>query len=245
MGLSTPEQEARQRRREERLLREQARRRIQRAALVVVAALLLTAAVWGVVASALSRSGGEPTTAGTTPTRSSSASATTTPRSSTSNEATPSKPATETASRPSTATSAAASATHTIEPLVPAPGKKTIVVSKKKQLVTLYKADGTPVDRYRCASGVIYPRVGTYKIFGKRKQSWSLYDDTTFFYFTKFEVSDKGNSIGFHSIPQEPDGSLVGGLGKPVSHGCVRLAKKNAKFLYEWAPIGTKVIVKK
>jgi lipoprotein-anchoring transpeptidase ErfK/SrfK len=57
--------------------------------------------------------------------------------------------------------------------------------------------------------------------------------------------SDKGNNIGFHSIPQKPDGTLEGKLGTPVSHGCVRLAKAKAKFLYNWAPNGTRVVVKK
>jgi hypothetical protein len=33
-------------------------------------------------------------------------------------------------------------------------------------------------------------------------------------------------------------------LGKPASHGCVRLATEDAKFLYNWTPIGTRVIIK-
>ncbi|HEY5517766.1 MAG TPA: L,D-transpeptidase [Coriobacteriia bacterium] len=129
--------------------------------------------------------------------------------------------------------------------LTPAPGVKTIVVDKSDQRVTLYKADGTPADSFLCASGVFYPRVGTYKVWGRAKQSWALTDDTTFFYFTKFATSEDGNSIGFHSIPQEPDGTLVGKLGVPVSHGCVRLDKAKAKFVYTWAATGTRVVVKK
>jgi len=72
-----------------------------------------------------------------------------------------------------------------------------------------------------------------------------MYDDTTFFWFTMFVKSDKGNNIGFHSIPQHPNGKLVGGLGKPISHGCVRLLKAKAKFLYTWAKVGTRVVIKK
>lgn len=140
---------------------------------------------------------------------------------------------------------ASTSPTAGIKPLSPKPGVKTIVVYKRTQWVVLYKADGTPVDRFRCASGVMYPRLGTYRVWGRAKQSWALSDNTTFFYFTKFARSDRGNSIGFHSIPQTPSGKLVGGLGKPISHGCVRLDKKKAKFIYTWARNGTKVIVKK
>jgi LysM repeat protein len=32
-------------------------------------------------------------------------------------------------------------------------------------------------------------------------------------------------------------------FGKPHSHGCVNLPTNNAKWLYQWAPIGTKVVV--
>lgn len=129
--------------------------------------------------------------------------------------------------------------------LVPAPGAKTIVVDKSEQRVTLYKADGRPVDTFRCASGVVYPRVGDYKVFGHDPQSWGLSDDTTFYYFTKFAKSDKGNNIGFHSIPQNPDGSVVGKLGVAVSHGCVRLDKAKARFVFTWAVAGTKVVVRR
>jgi len=129
------------------------------------------------------------------------------------------------------------------KPLVPAPGVRTIVVDKSDQTVTLYEKTGKPIDRFPCASGVTYPRIGEYHVYGRSAQSWSLYDDTTFYWFTQFEKSDKGNNIGFHSIPQNPDGTLVGGLGKPVSHGCVRLNKAKAEFVYNWASEGTHVIV--
>lgn len=130
------------------------------------------------------------------------------------------------------------------KPLVPAPGVRTLIVDKSDQTVTAYEKDGTPVDRFRCASGVMYPRVGEYEVYGKDDRSWALADDTTFYWFTKFVKSDKGNNIGFHSIPQNPDGTLVGGLGKPVSHGCVRVDKTKAKFIYDWAPIGARVVVR-
>jgi lipoprotein-anchoring transpeptidase ErfK/SrfK len=138
----------------------------------------------------------------------------------------------------------ATSALAAMKPLKPAPGVKTIVVDKSEQRVTLYTAKGTPIDTFRCASGILYPRVGTYHVYGHTRQSYSLYDNTTFFYFTQFVKSDKNNNIGFHSIPQNPDGTLVGGLGKPVSHGCVRLSKDKAKFVYTWAATGTRVVVK-
>lgn len=130
-------------------------------------------------------------------------------------------------------------------PLSPAPGVKTLVVDKSDQQVTLYAADGTPVDRFPCASGKLYPRVGTYKVTSRKAQSMSTYDSSRFYHFVIFTKSDKGTNIGFHSIPIDREGNEVGVLGVPVSHGCVRLAHEKADFVYKWAPNGTKVIVKK
>jgi len=130
------------------------------------------------------------------------------------------------------------------EPLTPPPGVKTIVVDKSDQLVTLYAADGSPVDRFPCASGKLYPRVGTYKVFSRKPASMSTYDNSRFYHFVIFTKSDKETNIGFHSIPIDTKGVEIGGLGKPVSHGCVRLAHEKAEFVYDWAPNGTKVVVR-
>ena len=32
-------------------------------------------------------------------------------------------------------------------------------------------------------------------------------------------------------------------FGHPMSHGCVNLTNKDARFLYNWAPYGTPVVV--
>ncbi|USN53062.1 MAG: L,D-transpeptidase family protein [Candidatus Nomurabacteria bacterium] len=32
-------------------------------------------------------------------------------------------------------------------------------------------------------------------------------------------------------------------FGHPMSHGCINISESNAKWVYEWAPIGTKVVV--
>ncbi|MDO8915123.1 MAG: L,D-transpeptidase [Coriobacteriia bacterium] len=132
-------------------------------------------------------------------------------------------------------------------PLIPAPGIKTILVDKSDQMVTLYEADGTPVDRFQCASGELYPRVGTYKVTSRKAQSMSTYDSSRFYHFVIFTKADTGGlgNIGFHSIPIDREGNEVGGLGKPISHGCVRLAHEKADFIYTWAPNGTKVVVQK
>jgi lipoprotein-anchoring transpeptidase ErfK/SrfK len=232
----TREQETRRNARAERQRRENSRLRRDR---IVLALVLVAIAAGGAFAlrpgSARAPSASDP---GGQATRTVEASAT-------SETGGAAEPTAAPLATPATQTAEATAAPKPIKPLSPAPGVKTIVVDKSEQTVTLYKADGKPVDRFQCASGEVYPRVGTYTVWGHAKQSWSLTDDTTFYYFTKFATSDKDNSIGFHSIPEEPDGTLVGGLGKPVSAGCVRLAKDKARLVYTWAVTGTRVVVKR
>nr|WP_195262982.1 L,D-transpeptidase [Clostridium sp. 1001275B_160808_H3] len=58
-------------------------------------------------------------------------------------------------------------------------------------------------------------------------------------YYTQF----KGN-YSFHSIIYNLDGSVRDGrLGMALSDGCVRLAKENAKWIYDNIPEGTKVYI--
>jgi lipoprotein-anchoring transpeptidase ErfK/SrfK len=58
-------------------------------------------------------------------------------------------------------------------------------------------------------------------------------------YYTQF----KGNYL-FHSIIYNLDGSVRDGrLGMRLSDGCIRLAKENAKWIYDNIPQGTKVVI--
>ncbi|MGG7176302.1 L,D-transpeptidase [Clostridium paraputrificum] len=58
-------------------------------------------------------------------------------------------------------------------------------------------------------------------------------------YYTQF----KGNYL-FHSIIYNLDGSIRDGrLGMALSDGCVRLAKINAKWIFDNIPEGTKVFI--
>ncbi|MFW2487694.1 L,D-transpeptidase [Clostridium chromiireducens] len=58
-------------------------------------------------------------------------------------------------------------------------------------------------------------------------------------YYTQF----KGNYL-FHSIIYNLDGSVRDRrLGMKLSDGCIRLAKENAKWIYDNIPRGTKVVI--
>lgn len=50
---------------------------------------------------------------------------------------------------------------------------------------------------------------------------------------------------GFHALPILADGSQLwrGYLGTPISYGCIVLSPEDAQWLYNWAEVGTAVIV--
>jgi lipoprotein-anchoring transpeptidase ErfK/SrfK len=62
----------------------------------------------------------------------------------------------------------------------------------------------------------------------------------------RFAVSSSGNPIDIHGIPLRPDGSPIEAdsqLGTPLSHGCLRMAQADAKFVWDWSTVGTTVYV--
>jgi lipoprotein-anchoring transpeptidase ErfK/SrfK len=82
---------------------------------------------------------------------------------------------------------------------------------------------------------------GTYKIVNKSPRAWSK----AYKLWMPYWMGLGGTRMGLHELPEWPGGKKEGEnhLGKPVSHGCVRLGVGSAKKLYEWAEIGTTVIV--
>jgi LysM repeat protein len=54
-----------------------------------------------------------------------------------------------------------------------------------------------------------------------------------------------GTENGIHALPLMPNGTTLwaGYLGYPVSYGCIVLGTRDAKTLYDWAEMGTPVII--
>ncbi|MBE6089050.1 MAG: L,D-transpeptidase [Clostridium beijerinckii] len=79
---------------------------------------------------------------------------------------------------------------------------------------------------------------GTYKV-GIKGLYFGVNKGYKCWYYTQF----KGNYL-FHSIIYNLDGSVRDGrLGMKLSDGCIRLAKENAKWIYDNIPRGTKVVI--
>ncbi|MDO8571623.1 MAG: L,D-transpeptidase family protein [bacterium] len=122
--------------------------------------------------------------------------------------------------------------------------QKKIEVQLKKQRLH-YSLNGVELGTMVVSSGkakMPTPK-GEFRILNKTKRAWSTSAGLWMPYWMAFAG---GGKYGIHELPEWPNGKKEGvnHLGRPVSHGCVRLGPKNAKFLYEWASIGTKVIVK-
>lgn len=121
-----------------------------------------------------------------------------------------------------------------------------VVFSEGRQRVWLVDEDND-IERTYLVSGSIYDNLepGTYAVYSRSRNAIGIDDSGTMEYFVRFTQGDEGAAIGFHTIPVD-DGAPVqtlSQLGTPLSHGCIRQKRSNAVALWEFAPIGTTVVV--
>ena len=92
------------------------------------------------------------------------------------------------------------------------------------------------IDEFSCSSGTSGTPTVTGNFFvGNKGPQFSTLNGIVCKYFTQIQ----GNYL-FHSVLFDKNGNLVDGtLGNGVSHGCVRLALENAKYIYDNVPIGS------
>lgn len=118
-----------------------------------------------------------------------------------------------------------------------------IVYSIGQQRVWLM-GDGERVEKTYLVSGRTgLPALGTYHVYSKSR--WANSGSVRMQYMIRF-ARGRSLAIGFHSIPQRGNGSLLQTLwelGTPRSHGCVRQKLSDAAELWDWAPVGTTVVV--
>lgn len=85
---------------------------------------------------------------------------------------------------------------------------------------------------------------GTYSVYSKSTQALGVDDSGTMRYMVRFARGPNA-AIGFHDIPVlngRPVQS-TSDLGTPQSHGCIRQTRPDAQALWQFAPVGTKVVV--
>ncbi|WP_182523978.1 L,D-transpeptidase [Nocardioides dongkuii] len=121
-----------------------------------------------------------------------------------------------------------------------------VVFSESRQRVWLVEP-GDWVRRTYEVSGSIYENLepGTFEVYSRSEDAVGIEDSGTMKYFVRFTRGPSGAAIGFHDIPVD-DGERVqtfAELGTPRSHGCIRQRRSDARLLWEFAPLGTTVVV--
>ncbi len=120
---------------------------------------------------------------------------------------------------------------------------KYIDINLKQQIMVIFE-DGKALDAYLISSGKrgMETEEGTFAICNKAEKPWSKKYSLFMPYWMALVPSGE---FGIHELPEWPGGYKEGAnhLGTPVSHGCVRLGVGSAKRVYEWAQIGTPVVI--
>lgn len=134
-----------------------------------------------------------------------------------------------------------------VSPLPSASGEgKRVVFSETEQRVWLVGSAGK-IKRTYPVSGSLTDNLdpGTYQVYSRSEDAVGIDDSGTMKWFVRFTQGPSGAAIGFHTIPVD-EGERVQGtadLGTPQSHGCIRQATPDAVALWEFAPLGTTVVV--
>ncbi len=121
-----------------------------------------------------------------------------------------------------------------------------IVFSEGRQRVWLVDDSGNVVRTY-LVSGSLTDNLfeGTYSVFSRSRNAVGIDDSGTMEYFVRFTYGTGGAAIGFHTIPVDEGKPVqtLRQLGTPQSHGCIRQERSNAIALWDFAPVGTTVVV--
>lgn len=120
-----------------------------------------------------------------------------------------------------------------------------IIYSQRRMHVWVLDKNNCTIRDYAVTGRADWPKAGAYKVFSKSRSSKSVKYGVTFNYMIRF-ARGRTTAIGFHDIPKKNGRPIqrVSSLGQPLGlGGCVRAAPANAKWLYGWAKVGTRVYV--
>ncbi len=137
-------------------------------------------------------------------------------------------------------------ASQTAVPVDSGSGRR-IVFSQSLQRVWLLGQRPDDVQRTYLVSGSVTHNLqpGTYSVYSKARWAVGVEDSGVMQYFVRFTRGPTGAAIGFHSIPAKNGVPLQtrAQLGTAQSHGCIRQNMPDAIALWNFAPVGTKVVV--
>lgn len=120
-----------------------------------------------------------------------------------------------------------------------------VVYAVGAQRVWLVNEDGSLRGTWLVSGRAGEPRPGNYSVFSRSRHARAKAPGITMEYMVRF-VRTAGLPIGFHAIPVNRRGAQIQSveeLGTFQSLGCVRQRYEDAVVMWEFAQIGTPVIV--
>ncbi|HVL52510.1 MAG TPA: L,D-transpeptidase [Actinomycetota bacterium] len=120
-----------------------------------------------------------------------------------------------------------------------------VIYAVSAQRVWLVNEDGSLHGTWRVSGRAGEPNPGSYSVFSRSRHARAKAPGITMEYMVRF-VRTSGLPIGFHSIPVNRRGQQIQSveeLGTFQSLGCVRQRYEDAVTMWNFAQIGTPVIV--
>lgn len=122
------------------------------------------------------------------------------------------------------------------------------VYSKSQQRVWAVSESGEVLKTHLVSGKLKWcdPNIGTYSVFSRSRYTNSIQNPIIKWgYMIRFTRGCEGGNIGFHEIPKKYGQPVqsISQLGQPLSAGCVRQATSDAVWMWNWAWVGTKVVV--
>ncbi len=121
-----------------------------------------------------------------------------------------------------------------------------VVYSKNQMRVWIVDGNNVTVRTYRVSGRFGQPNPGTYQVYSRSSYTCNIdHPNICMRFMVRFAHGPKGDNIGFHEIPKENGVPIESDaqLGQALSGGCVRQATADAIFMWDFAGIGTTVVV--
>jgi lipoprotein-anchoring transpeptidase ErfK/SrfK len=123
-----------------------------------------------------------------------------------------------------------------------------VVYSKSQQTVWAYDETNTIIKMHRVSGRQDpgHPTPGVYRVWSRSPRTFAIQNPSiTWNYMVRFAKGANGGNIGFHDIPYQYGRPVqsTDQLGEALSGGCVRQASEDAIWMWNWAQLGTVVIV--